>query len=83
MTATEYLNIRAEAVKLVEAFDTELNDVHDMIEIAGYIYLPAELLKAIDQTAYRLTFWNWAIDLDLDLTEEVESAIVELLHRDD
>lgn len=47
---------------LLAQFADEFNDLHDVVEVAGHRYLPAQVLRSVDEKTYRRKYLQWLDD---------------------
>ncbi len=47
---------------LLSQFADEFNDLNDIVEVDGGCYLPAQVLRTVDPTAYRAKYLQWLED---------------------
>lgn len=58
--------------ELESAYDEMLNDVYGVVNVAGYEYEAARVLKEIDPTAYRCGFIDWSDSEYVELEMPIE-----------
>ena len=67
---------------LHERFDTELDELHAPVEVVGLTYSPSDVLRKVDEVAYREAF-NSCLDgseyIDLDGDNYLASDVLEAI----